>query len=84
VVPLFRPAVILLDAPIESPATMLDFMAEHFRNGTRIRIVPIAGDLSRRPIYDRESATEEALAAAISRVALSIESTRLPSRSMAQ
>src|SRR5687767_11366178 len=54
--------MILLDAPVEeSAAAMLDFVAEHFPNGTRIRIVPIAGDLPRHPIYDRESATEEAL-----------------------
>jgi hypothetical protein len=62
IVPLFHPAVILLDAPVEeSAAAMLDFMAEHFPNRTRIRIVPVAGDLPRRSIYNRESATEEVL-----------------------
>ena len=62
VVPLFHPAMILLDAPVEeSAAAMLDFVAEHLPNRTRIRIVPIAGYLPRRSIYNRESATEEAL-----------------------
>jgi hypothetical protein len=50
-VTLFHPAMILLDAPVEeSAATMRHFVAEHFPNGTRIRVVPIAGDLPRRLI----------------------------------
>ena len=40
---------------------MLDVVAEHFPNRTRIRIVPITGYLPRSSLYNGESATEEAL-----------------------
>ena len=54
--------MILLDTPVKiSAAAMLDVVAEHFANRTRIRIAPIAGDLPRHSIYNGESTTEEAL-----------------------
>ena len=54
--------MILLDASVEEcAAAMLDVVAQHLPNRTRIGIVPIAGYLPRRSLYNRESATEEAL-----------------------
>jgi hypothetical protein len=62
VVPLFHPAMILLDSAVEeSAAPMLDLIAEHFPNRTRIRVMPIAGHLPRSSVCNGESATEEAL-----------------------
>ena len=62
VIPLFHPAVILLDPPIEiGAAAMLDFAAKHLADRARIRIVAIAGDLRGTFLDNGESATKEAL-----------------------
>jgi hypothetical protein len=85
VVPLFDPTMILFNAPVEeSAAAIVNFVAQRLPNRTRVRIMSIAGYLLRCSLYNSESATEEALGCAISRVALSIESIRSPSRSIAR
>ena len=62
IVPLFHSTMILLDAPVQvRAAAMLDVVAEHFLNRTRIRLVPITGYLSRNSISNGESAAKEAL-----------------------
>jgi hypothetical protein len=82
---LFDSAVILLDSPVEvRVAAMRDLRAKYFPDRTWIRIVAVGGDLFRSFVDTGEGATKKHWAATMFRVALSIESTRLPSRSMAR
>ena len=84
VISLFHTAVVLLDPAIQiGAAAMFDLATKDLAEGARIRIVTIASHLARKLPDDGDSATEESLGSRHS-VSLSIESTRLPSRSMAR
>jgi hypothetical protein len=75
---LFNPVVEVLAVPVS------DIRAELASDRTRVTVMPVRGHPCRRDASDRSGRSKELLCAAISRVSLSITSTRAPVRSIAR